>query len=128
METMEYQIEARDNSESMRLAEEDYRYLLMLANLFGWKPVAGLDYYLSIPPPDLIPSSAARHLAETLNRIVPTLPERRGPINVPLTQEGVSFMDLRNYFGGESKDALEEFIRLCQLGDLTIRRSLNPEL
>ena len=128
METMEYQIEARDTSESMRLAEEDYRYLLMLANLFGWKPVAGLDYYLSIPPPDLIPSSAARHLAETLNRIVPTLPERRGPINLPLTQEGVSFMDLRNYFGGESKDALEEFVRLCQLGDLTIRRSLHPEL
>ena len=125
---MEYQIEVRDTNESMRLAQEDYRYLLMLANLFGWKPVAGLDYYLSIPPPDLIPSSAARHLAETLNRIVPTLPERRGPINVPLTQEGVSFMDLRNYFGGESKDALEEFIRLCQLGDLTIRRSLNPEL
>ena len=125
---MEYQIEVRNTSESMRLAEEDYRYLLMLGNLFGWKPVAGLDYYLSIPPPDLIPSSAARHLAETLNRIVPTLPERRGPINVPLTQEGVSFMDLRNYFGGESKDALEEFIRLCQLGDLTIRRSLNPEL
>jgi hypothetical protein len=125
---MEYQIEVRDTSESMRLAEEDYRYLLMLANLFGWKPVAGLDYYLSIPPPDLIPSSAARHLAETLNRIVPTLPERRGPINVPLTHEGVSFMDLRNYFGGESKDALEEFICLCQLGDLTIRRSLNPEL
>ena len=115
MEAMEYQIEVRDTSESMRLAEEDYRYLLMLANLFGWNPVAGLDYYLSIPPPDLIPSSAARHLADTLNRIVPTLPERRGPINVPLTQEGVSFMDLRNYFGGESKDALEEFICLCQL-------------
>ena len=125
---MEYQIEVRDTGESMRLAEEDYRYLLMLANLFGWKPVAGLDYYLSIPPPDIIPSSAARHLAETLNRIVPTLPERRGPINRPLTQEGVSFMDLRNYFGGESKDALEEFIRLCKLGDLTVRRSPNPEL
>jgi hypothetical protein len=125
---MEYQIEVRDTSESMRLAEEDYRYLLMLANLFGWRSVAGLDYYLSIPPPDLIPSSTARHLAETLNRIVPTLPARRGPINLPLTQEGVSFMDLRNYFGGESKDALEEFIRLCQLGDLTIRRRLNPEL
>jgi hypothetical protein len=85
----------------MRFAEEDYRYLLMLANLFGWKPVAGLDYYLSIPPPDIIPGSVAWHLAETLNRIVPTLPARRGPINVPLTQEGVSFMDLRNYFGGE---------------------------
>jgi len=112
----------------MRFAEEDYRYLLMLANLFGWKPVAGLDYYLSIPPPDIIPSSVARHLAETLNRIVPTLPERRGPINVPLTQEGVSFMDLRNYFGGESKGAIEEFIRLCKLGDLTVRRSLQPEL
>lgn len=112
----------------MRFAEEDYRYLLMLANLFGWNPVAGLDYYLSIPPPDLIPSSVARHLAETLNRIVPTLPERRGPINVPLTQEGVSFMDLRNYFGGERKGAIEEFIRLCKLGDLTVRRSLNPEL
>jgi hypothetical protein len=98
----------------MRFAEEDYRYLLMLANLFGWNPVAGLDYYLSIPPPDIIPSSVARHLAETLNRIVPTLPERRGPINVPLTQEGVSFMDLRNYFGGERKGAIEEFIRPLQ--------------
>ncbi len=126
METMEYQIEVRDTSESMRFAEEDYRYLLMLANLFGWNPVAGLDYYLSIPPPDIIPSSVARHLAETLDRIVPTLPERRGPINLPLTREGVSFMDLRNYFGGESKGALEEFIRLCQLGDLTIRRNLQP--
>jgi hypothetical protein len=125
---MEYKIEVRDTGESMRFAEEDYRYLLMLATLFGWKPVAGLDYYLSIPPPDIIPSSVSRYLAETLNRVLPALPERRGPINVPLTQESVSFMDLRNYFGGESKDAGEEFIRLCQLGDLTIRRSLQPEL
>jgi hypothetical protein len=125
---MEYQIEVRDTGESMRLSEEAYRYLLMMANLFGWKPVAGLDYYLSIPPPDIIPRSVARHLAETLDRILPTLPERRGPINVPFTQEGVSFMDLRNYFGGETKDAVEEFIGLCQLGDLTVRRSLKPEL
>jgi hypothetical protein len=125
---MEYQIEVRDTGESMRFAEEDWRYLLMMANLFGWKPVAGLDYYLSIPPPDIIPSSISRHLAETLDRIVSTLPARRGPINVPLTREDVSYMDLRNYFGGESKDAVEEFIRLCQLGDLTIRRSLQPEL
>ena len=99
-----------------------------MANIFGWNPVAGLDYYLSIPPPDIIPRSVARHLAETLDRILPTLPERRGPINVPLAQEDVSFMDLRNYFGGESKDAVEELIRLCQLGDLTVRRSLKPEL
>jgi hypothetical protein len=125
---MEYKIEVRDTGESMRFAEEDYRYLLMLATLFGWKPVAGLDYYLSIPPPDIIPSSVSRYLADILNRVLPVLPERRGPINVPLTQESVSFMDLRNYFGGESKDAVEEFIRLCQLVDLTIRRSLQPEL
>jgi hypothetical protein len=125
---MEYQIEVRDTGDSMRFSEEDWRYLLIMANLFGWKPVAGLDYYLSIPPPDIIPRSVARHLAETLNRIVTTLPERRGPINVPLTQEGVSFMDLRNYFGGESKDTVVEFIRLCQLGDLTVRRSLQREL
>jgi hypothetical protein len=125
---MEYQIEVRDTGDSIRFSEEDYRYLLMMANLFGWKPVAGLDYYLSIPPPDIIPSSISRHLAETLDRIVSTLPARRGPINVPLTREDVSYMDLRNYFGGESKDAVEEFIRLCQLGDLTIRRSLQPEL
>jgi hypothetical protein len=125
---MEYQIEVRDTGDSIRFSEEDYRYLLMMANLFGWKPVAGLDYYLSIPPPDIIPSSISRHLAETLDRIVSTLPARRGPINVPLTREDVSYMDLRNYFGGESKDAVEEFIRLCQLGDLTIRRNLQPEL
>jgi hypothetical protein len=125
---MEYQIEVRDTCDSIRFSEEDYRYLLMMANLFGWKPVAGLDYYLSIPPPDIIPSSISRHLAETLDRIVSTLPARRGPINVPLTREDVSYMDLRNYFGGESKDAVEEFIRLCQLGDLTIRRNLQPEL
>jgi hypothetical protein len=125
---MGYRIEVRDTGESMRLTEVDWRYLLMLASTFGWKPVAGLDYYLSIPPPDIIPSSVSRHLAETLDRIVPNLPEKRGPINVPLAQEGMSFMDLRNYFGGESKDAVEEFIRLCQLGDLTVRRSLQPEL
>ncbi len=100
----------------------------MLANLFGWKPVAGLDYYLSIPPPDIIPSSVARYLAETLNRVVPNLPQRRGPSSVPLTQESVSFMDLRNYFGGERKGAVEKFIWLCQLGDLTVRRNLQPEL
>jgi hypothetical protein len=125
---MEYQIEVRDTGESMRFAEEDWRYVLMLANLFGWKPVAGLDYYLSIPPPDIIPRSVALHLAETLDRILPTLPERRGPINVPLTQEDVSFMDLRNYFGGERKDTVEEFVRICQLGDLTVRRRLQHEL
>jgi hypothetical protein len=125
---MEYQIEVRDTGDSMRFSEEDWRYLLIMANLFGWKPVAGLDYYLSIPPPDIIPRFVARHLAQTLDRIVPALPERRGPINVPLPQEGVSFMDLRNYFGGESKGAIEEFIGLCQLGDLTVRRSLQPEL
>ena len=125
---MDYRIQVRDTGESMRLAEEDWRYLLILAGTFGWNPVAGIEYYLSIPPPDVIPSSVAQYLAETLNRVVPTLTERRGPINVPLAQEGTPFMELRNYFGGESKRAVEEFIRLCQLGDLTVRRSLQPEL
>jgi hypothetical protein len=125
---MGYRIEVRDTGECMRLAEEDWRNLLMLASIFGWKPVAGLDHYLSIPPPDIIPSSVARHLAETLNRVMPNLPERRGPINVPLSQETMSFMELRNYFGGENKGALEEFVRLCQLGDLSVRRGLQPEL
>lgn len=100
----------------------------MLAGTFGWDPVAGIDYYLSIPPPDVIPSSVSRDLAETLNKIVPALPERSGPINLPLPQEGVSFMELRNYFGGERKGVVEEFIRLCQLGDLTVRRRLQSEL
>jgi hypothetical protein len=123
---VDYLIEGRDTGDSMKLAEEDWRYLLMLASTFGWKPVAGLAYYLSVPPPDIIPVSISRHLAETLNRIVPTLPERSGPINVPLPQdqEGVSFMDLRNYFSGERKRVAEEFIQLCQLGDLTVRRTL----
>jgi hypothetical protein len=125
---MEYQIEVRDTGESMRFAEEDWRYVLMLANLFGWKPVADLDYYLSIPPPDVIPSFVSRYLAETLNRVLPALPERRGPINVPLTRAGASFMDLRNYFGGERKPTVEEFVRICQLGDLTVRRRLQHEL
>lgn len=124
---MDYQIEARDTSESMQLAEQDWRYLLMLAGTFGWNPVAGVDYYLSIPPPDVIPGSISRYLAETLNRVLPTLPERSGPINVPLPQEGVSFMDLRNYFGGERKRSVEEFIQLCQRGDLTVRRKLQTE-
>src|ERR687893_1498217 len=122
---MEYQVEVRDTGESMRLAKKDWRYLLMLAGTFGWNPVAGIDYYLSIPPPDVVPSSVSRDLAQTLNRIVPDLPQRSGPINVPLPQEGVSFMDLRNYFGGERKRVVEEFIQLCQLGDLTVRRTLD---
>jgi hypothetical protein len=96
----------------------------MLANLFGWKPLAGLTYYLSVPPPDIIPGSTSRHLAETLTRAVSTLPERSGPINVPLTQEGVSFMSLRNHFASEHKGVIEQFIQLCQLGDLTVRRTL----
>ncbi len=125
---MEYQIEVRDISESMVLADEDWRYQLILASTFGWNPVAGLDHYLSIPPPDVVPSSVSRYLAETLNRVVPDLPERSGPINVPLPQEGVSFMELRNYFGGERKGVVEEFVRLCQLGDLTVRRRLQTEL
>ena len=120
---MDYLIEVRDAGDSMQLAEVDWRYLLMLAGTFGWKPVAGLAYYLSVPPPDVIPVSISRHLAETLNRIVPTLPKSSGPINLPLSQEGVSFMDLRNYFGGERKRVVEEFIQLCQLGDLTVRRT-----
>ncbi len=121
---MDYLIEGRDTGDSMQLAEEDWRCLLMLAGIFGWKPVAGLTYYLSIPPPDIIPGSISRHLAETLTRAVSTLPERSGPINVPLLQEGVSFMDLRNYFGREHQRVVEEFIQFCQLGDLTVRRSL----
>ena len=121
---MDYLIEVRDAGDSMQLAEVDWRYLLMLAGTFGWKPVAGLAYYLSVPPPDVIPVSISRHLAETLNRIVPTLPESSGPINLPLSQEGISFMDLRNYFGGERKRIVEKFIQLCQLGDLTVRRTL----
>ncbi len=101
----------------------------MLAGTFGWNPVAGLDHYLSIPPPDVVPSSVSQDLAETLNRIVPDLPQRSGPINVPLPQEGGgSFMELRNYFGGERKGVVEEFVRLCQLGDLTVRRRLQTEL
>ena len=125
---MEYQIEVRDTGESMMLAEEDWRYLLVLAGTFGWNPVAGIDYYLSIPPPDVIPESVSRYLAQTLNRVVPTLPARSGPVNLPLPQEGVSFMELRNYFGGERKGVIEEFVRLCQLGDLTVRRRLQSEL
>ncbi len=125
---MEYQIAVRDTGESMMIADEDWRYLLMLAGTFGWNPVAGVDYYLSIPPPDVVPSSVSRYLAETLNRIVPDLPQRSGPINVPLPQEGVSSMELRNYFGGERKGVVEEFVRLCQLGDLTVRRQLQTEL
>ena len=121
---MDYLIEVRDTGDSMHLAEEDWSYLLILAGTLGWKPVAGLAYYLSVPPPDIIPVSISRHLAETLNRIVPTLPERSGPINVSLPQEGVSFMHLRNYFGGERKRVVEKFIQLCQLGDLTVRRTL----
>jgi hypothetical protein len=54
---MDYLIEVRDASDSMQLAEEDWRYLLMLAGTLGWKPVAGLAYYLSVPPPDIIPVS-----------------------------------------------------------------------
>ena len=96
----------------------------MLAGTFGWKPLAGLAYYLSVPPPDIIPGSISRHLADTLTRAVSTLPERSGPINIPLPQGGVSFMDLRNYFGGKHKSVVEEFIQLCQLGDLTVRRTL----
>jgi hypothetical protein len=125
---MEYQVEVRDTGESMRLAEEDWRYLLMLAGTFGWNPVAGIDYYLSIPPPDIIPDSVSRYLAEILSKVVPDLPERSGPINVPLPQEGVSFMELRNYFGGERKGVVEEFVRLCQQGDLTVRRRLQTEV
>ena len=125
---MEYQIEVRDTGESMMLADEDYRYLLKLAGIFGWSPVAGVDYYLSIPPPDVIPDSDSRYLAQTLNKVVPTLPARSGPINLPDPQEGVSFMELRNYFGGERKGVVEEFVRLCQLGDLTVRRRLQSEL
>ena len=100
----------------------------MLAGTFGWNPVAGIDYYLSIPPPDIIPDSVSRYLAEILSKVVPDLPERSAPINVPLPQEGVSFMELRNYFGGERKGVVEEFVRLCQLGDLTVRRRLQSEL
>jgi hypothetical protein len=125
---MEYQIEVRDTGESMMLADEDWRYLLTLAGTFGWNPVAGVDYYLSIPPPDVIPDSDSRYLAQTLNKVVPTLPARSGPINLPLPQEGVSFMELRNYFGGERKGVVEEFVRLCQFGDLTVRRRLQAEL
>jgi hypothetical protein len=62
---MDYLIEVRDAGDSMQLAEVDWRYLLMLAGTFGWKPVAGLAYYLSVPPPDVIPVSISRHLAET---------------------------------------------------------------
>ena len=125
---MEYQIEVRDTGESMMLSDDDWRYLLVLAGIFGWNPVAGVDYYLSIPPPDVIPESDSRYLAQTLNKVVPTLPARSGPINLPLPQEGVSFMELRNYFGGERKGVIEEFVRLCQLGDLTVRRRLQSEL
>ncbi|MDQ3284363.1 MAG: hypothetical protein M3P92_01395 [Actinomycetota bacterium] len=124
---MVYQISVRDTGESMRLADDDWRYLLTMAGIFGWNPVAGLDYYLSIPPPDIIPGSVSESLAKALGRSLSYLPERRGPINVPFLQEGGSYADLRNYFGGE-KCTVEKFIRLCRLGDLTVRRSLQPEL
>ena len=45
---MDYLIEVRDAGDSMQLAEVHWRYLLMLAGTFGWKPVAGLAYYLSV--------------------------------------------------------------------------------
>lgn len=125
---MAYHIEVTHTGESMRLADDDWSYLLTMASIFGWNPVAGVDYYLSIPPPDIIPSSVSQRLAEALSRSLPSLPARRGPINVPLPQGGRSFVELRNYFGGESKGTVEEFVRLCRLGDLSVRRSLQPEL
>src|SRR5215207_8893758 len=75
---MDYLIEVRDTGASMQLAEEDWWYLLMLAGTFGWKPVAGPTYYLSVPPPDIIPGSISRHLAEALARAVS--PSQKGAV------------------------------------------------
>jgi hypothetical protein len=120
---VDYLIRVRDTGESMLMSEEDWRYLLMLAGSFGWSPVAELSHYLSVPPPDVIAGSETRYLADILSKVLPRLPESSRPINVAQPREGVSFMDLRNYFGGQQVRTLEEFIHLCRQGDLTGRRA-----
>ena len=127
---MDFQVEARSTHELMDVPLRDWNNLIGLAHRYGWQPIAGLDYYLRRPP-EVIPESDSRAIAEALERAIPDLPDEEwtgGSIaGTPsmVTHDPVPYgpdPDPQSYFGGERRRIVEEFVALCQRGDLQVHR------
>ena len=109
----------------MELEDEDWRYLLHQANSYSQNPEVGrLEGQYATNPPEVISDSVSQDLAETLSRLVPDLPaESKSVLDPPPVLGAASTLHLQNYFGGERKAIVEEFIRLCEQGELRVRRT-----
>jgi hypothetical protein len=122
---MGYIVEAKETSDSMELEDEDWRYLLHQANSSSQNPEVGrLEGQYATHPPEVISDSVSQDLAETLSRLVPDLPaESKSVLDPPPVPGAASTLHMQNYFGGERKAIVEEFIRLCEQGELRVRRT-----
>ena len=112
----------------MGLHARDWKNLLDLAHLYGWRPGPGYDLQEA---PQIVSSSHARALVEALSRALQDLPtERRKELRLTdiidtSAEEGVWYgpdPDPKGYFSWKRRWIVAEFIALCQQGALEIRR------
>jgi len=122
---LDYRVEVPDTHERMTLSAQDWWPLLELASKYGWSPPGGLNQYIQ-DPPEVISASVTREIAQALSRALPNLPNEERSSTHPTSTTGVfytdSIVDPQLRFGGERKRIVEDFIALCDRGNLRILR------
>src|SRR5829696_7409147 len=118
---MAFEVEAIETGRRMGLHISDWKNLLDLAHQYGWRPRADLGHRLH-EPPQIISSSDARALAETLEVALKDLPaERRKelrPTDTVGTFVGEAVRDgpdpdSKSYLSWKRRWIVVEFIALC---------------
>ncbi len=122
---MGYMVEAEKTGDRLELQDEDWKFLLQLASTYSQNPEAGaIEGQFATSPPALVSDSVSQDIAETLSRLVPDLPLQSKSVYEPPPAPGAASIHfLQSYFGGERKAIVEEFIRLCEQGELLVRRT-----
>jgi hypothetical protein len=124
-----YEIEALETGWRLGLHATDWENLLGLAHRYGWRPSAGLDYYLR-GGTQIVPPSEARALARVLDGALWDLPpERRKEVrfagdlgySVSEVSRPGPDADYERYFAWQRRWIVEEIVRFCQQGSVEIR-------
>ena len=122
---MDYRVEVPDTHERMTLPAQDWWPLLELASKYGWHPLGGRTQYIQ-DPPEVISAGVTREIAEALERAVPDLPTEEMPSYQPTSTPAVyvadSLVNPQAHFGGQRRSIVEDFIALCNRGDLRVLR------
>ena len=122
---MDYRVEVPDTHERMTLPAQDWWPLLELASKYGWHPLGGRTQYIQ-DPPEVISASVTREIAEALERAVPDLPPEERTSSQRTSTSGVyvadSLVNPQAHFGGQRRRIVEDFIALCNRGDLRVLR------